>query len=237
MQLAIDAGNSSIKYGLFENNELLINGKLLKGQSLKNFIPEEKFNKINTTISCSVLNELKISDLPHENHILINQDSIFPFPISYESPETMGIDRVVASVGAYSNEFDTLVIDAGSCITYDFVSRDQGYMGGAISPGIEMRFRSMNNFTDKLPLISQFKNHVEILGTTTNLCMQSGTINGIIHEIKGFIKYFKSKSTNLKVFLTGGDSIFLGTELKSGIFVDQNLVLKGLNSLIKLNEA
>ena len=99
-----------------------------------------------------------------------------------------------------------------------------------------MRFRSMNNFTDKLPFISQFEHNPKVLGTNTASCLTSGTIHGIVHEIKGFIQYFTSKSSNLKVFLTGGDSIFLGTELKSGIFVDQNLVLKGLNSLKQLNE-
>ena len=129
-----------------------------------------------------------------------------------------------------------MIIDAGRCITYDFIKYGEGYFGGAISPGIEMRFRSMNNFTDKLPFISQFENNPQVLGTTTTSCLTSGTIHGIVHEINGFIQYFDSKSSNLRVFLTGGDSIFLGAELKSCIFVDQNLVLKGLNSLIQLNE-
>ncbi len=236
MQLAIDAGNSSIKYGLFKKNKLLINGRLSKGESLKSNISEKHFKKITTIISCSVLNNLNITDLPNGNHILINKDSNFPFPIHYESTKTLGIDRIVACSGAYSDKTDLLVIDAGSCITYDFIKQDKGYLGGVISPGIKMRFRSMNNFTDKLPLISKFDNNPEVLGTSTELCLKSGTINGIVHEINGFIQYFNSKSSKLKVFLTGGDSIFLGAELKSGIFVDQNLVLKGLNYLIQLNE-
>ncbi len=236
MQLAIDAGNSGIKYGLFEKNKLLINGRIPLGGSLKSKIDKKDFEKIKTIISCSVLDNLKISDLPQGNHIKINKDSIFPFPINYESPDTLGIDRIVACAGVYSNDSDILVIDAGSCITYDYVKYNKGYRGGAISPGIEMRFRSMSNFTDKLPFISKFTKSPEVLGTTTKSCLMSGSINGIIYEIKGFIEHFNSKSSSLKVFLTGGDSIFLGTELKSAIFVDQNLVLKGLNSLKHLNE-
>jgi len=236
MQLAIDAGNSSIKYGLFEKDKLLIKGKLSQGQSLSSRIDKKDFEKITTIISCSVLDNLNISDLPQANHITINKDSIFPFPLNYESPRTLGIDRIVACASVYSNQSDILVIDAGSCITYDFIKHNKGYLGGAISPGIEMRFRSMSNFTDKLPFISKFVQNPEVLGTTTKSCLISGATNGIIYEINGFIEHFKSKSSSLKVFLTGGDSIFLGAELKSGIFVDQNLVLKGLNSLIHLNE-
>ena len=236
MKLAIDAGNSGIKFGLFDNNKLVSNGKLPKGKSIKSIISEKNYKKITTIISCSVLNNLNIADLPDANHILIDKNSNFPFPIHYKSPETLGIDRVVACAGAYSDETDLLIIDSGSCITYDFVNQNKGYLGGAISPGIEMRFRSMNNFTDKLPFISKFHPNPKVLGTDTTSCLTSGTIHGVVHEIKGFIQYFTSKSSNLKVFLTGGDSIFLGAELKSGIFVDQNLVLKGLNSLIQLNE-
>ena len=145
MQLAIDAGNSGIKFGLFDNNKLVSNGKLPKGESIKSIVSEKNYSTITTIISCSVLNELNIPDLPKANHILIDKDSNFPFPIHYNSPETLGIDRVVACSGAYSDETDLLVIDAGSCITYDFINQRKGYLGGAISPGIEMRFRSMNN--------------------------------------------------------------------------------------------
>lgn len=236
MQLALDAGNSGIKFGLFEKNKLLINGKLFQGDSLKANIDREYFEKITTVISCSVLDNLNINHLPEVKHIRINKDSNFPFPINYESPESLGIDRIVASAAVYTNQTDILVIDAGSCITYDYTKYKVGYLGGVISPGIEMRFRSMDNFTDKLPFISKFITNPEVLGTTTKSCLMSGVINGITHEIKGFLEHFNSKSSSLKVFLTGGDSIFLGTELKSGIFVDQNLVLKGLNSLIHLNE-
>jgi len=236
MQLALDAGNSSIKFGLFQGDNLVKNGKIQKGESITNILTKEEINSLKTIISCSVLNELNVIDLPKVEHIVISHTSKFPFKVNYDTPETLGIDRVVACVGALNHDNDILVIDAGSCITYDYVSSQKGYLGGAISPGLEMRFRAMNNFTDKLPFISQFENNPESLGKSTMSCMKSGAINGLKFEIEGFIKEFTLNNNNLKVFLTGGDAIFLGTELKSGIFADQNLVLKGLNSLIKLNE-
>ena len=237
MQLALDAGNSSVKFGLFKNQDLLFSGKFKKGESIKNHITEEYLSQIECIVSCSVLKDLQLKDLPQVKHIPITINSSFPFQINYFSPETLGIDRVVSCVGAWDGNTDLLVIDAGSCMTFDYVSLDNGYEGGAISPGLQMRFTAMNNFTEKLPLVSKFENNPKILGSTTTECLQSGTINGIKFEIEGFISHFKHKSPNLKVFLTGGDSIFLGTELKSGIFADQNLVLKGLNSLIHLNDA
>lgn len=236
MQLALDAGNSSIKFGLFQENNLEKVGKFHKGTSILEVLGNDLIEKVELIVSCSVLNQLDILDLPKVNHIRINHRSKFPFKISYETPESLGIDRVVACAGAYKNQGDILVIDAGSCITYDYLSNENGYEGGAISPGLNMRFQSMNNFTEKLPLVSKFENNPKVLGTSTISCLKSGTINGITNEIKGFISHFKSKSSNLNVFLTGGDAIFLGAELKSGIFADQNLVLKGLNSLIPLNE-
>lgn len=237
MQIAIDAGNSGIKVGLFENGQLIKQGKLISGQSILDVLTTEELNKTNTIVSCSVLNNLDVKDLPKVKYLKIDINSRFPFPINYESPETLGIDRAVACAGVFTNKSNLLVIDAGSCITYDFVDQQKGYIGGAISPGIEMRFKAMNNFTDKLPLISEFENKPEMIGNTTSSCLKSGVINGIKQEIEGFITHFDSISSNLNVFLTGGNANFLGAELKSGIFADQNLVLKGLNSLIDLNDA
>ncbi len=236
MQLALDAGNSGVKFGIFKGSNLISNGKIPNGSSIKSVIHKDYLEQLNLIISCSVFKDIKILNLPNVRHIEINIDSIFPFKINYKSPQTLGIDRVVACAGAFTGINDILIIDAGSCITYDFLDLKKGYIGGAISPGIQMRFKAMNNFTEKLPLISRFENRPSFLGKTTNNCLKSGTINGIIYEIEGFITHFKTVSPKLDIYLTGGDTIFLGDELKSGIFVDQNLVLKGLNSLIKLNE-
>lgn len=236
MQLALDAGNSSVKYGLFKGTDLIKSGRIAYGDDFNNHVLPNTAKSISTVIYASVVNQLNILNLPKVDFIQVNQQSNFPFKNNYTTPSTLGIDRLVACVGAYKTGQDTLVIDAGSCLTYDFVSDDKGYLGGAISPGIAMRLRAMNNFTDKLPLIAEFENQPDMLGQSTEECLKSGAINGIIGEINHFVSHFKSKSQNLKVFLTGGDATFLGSELKNGIFADQNLVLKGLNNLIVLNE-
>lgn len=236
MQLALDAGNSSIKFGLFDGDDLILKGKIPNGTSIELAIEKNLLTQVGVIVTCSVLNAINILGLPDVKCIQIGQKSNFPFTINYESPETLGIDRVVACSGAYKKGQNHLVIDAGSCITYDFLDSEKGYLGGAISAGLEMRFKAMNNFTEKLPLISKFNNNPQILGTSTNSCLKSGAINGIVYEIEGFINHFSSITSNLDIYLTGGDAIFLGAELKSTIFADQNLVLKGLNSLITLNE-
>ncbi len=236
MQLALDAGNSSIKFGLFDDSNLIDSGRIAYGEDLESYISANHLKSISKIIYSSVVDNLDIKNLPKVKTIRINHHSTFPFPNNYKTPSTLGIDRLVACVGAHKIGQNTLVIDAGSCITFDYVSEELGYQGGAISPGLNMRFQSMNNFTDQLPLVSEFENYPNMLGDTTIDCLKSGVINGVKAEISSFISHFKSKNENLIVFLTGGDSSFLGAELKNGIFADQNLVLKGLNNLIELNE-
>ena len=236
MQLTLDAGNSSVKFGLFDNSVLINFGRLNYGDNLEDFLSPNKLSRVKTVIYSSVVTNPEIKNLPKVNTIKIDHNSKFPFQNNYKTPSSLGVDRLVACVGAHKPGQNTLVIDAGSCITFDYVSEEFGYEGGAISPGLKMRFQSMNNFTDQLPLVSEFENHPKMLGNTTIECLKSGVVNGIKAEINSFISHFEMKNKNLKVFLTGGDSSFLCTELKSGIFADQNLVLKGLINLIKLNE-
>lgn len=236
MKLALDAGNSRIKFGLFDEDKLIKSGSLFNHENIRNVISIDKFNQIKVIISCSVLSDINISGLPDVKYTVINHKSNFPFNIDYKTPDTLGIDRIVACIYNYQHNQDYLVIDAGTCITYDYVSAQKGYLGGAISPGLSLRFKSMNNFTDKLPLINTFETEPKFIGNSTESCLKSGVINGLVSEIKGFISRFKILSPNLPIYLTGGDAIFLGDELKNDIFVDEYLVLKGLNKLIQLNE-
>ncbi len=236
MKLALDAGNSRIKFGLFDEDKLIKSGSLFNHENIANLICADELSQIKVIISCSVLSDINISGLPDVKYIVINHKSIFPFNINYETPETLGIDRIVACVSNYHHNQDYLIIDAGTCVTYDYVSDEKGYLGGAISPGLSLRFKSMNNFTEKLPLINSFETRPHLIGNSTESCLKSGVINGLVPEITGFIKRFKILNPNLTIFLTGGDAIFLGDELKNDIFVDPYLVLKGLNKLIQLNE-
>lgn len=236
MQLTLDSGNSGVKVGLFCNDTLIKHKKLAFNSSVAEFLSNEELKDVTSIISCSVVESISLRDLPFAKEILINYSSNFPFNLSYKTPKTLGIDRVVACCSVWRNNTDILVIDAGSCITYDFISKSNGYLGGAISPGLRMRFKAMHNFTDKLPYITQIEKNPKIIGNTTEQSLKSGVINGLANEIKGFINQFKLNYPDLIIFITGGDSIFLGGELKIDIFVDQNLVLKGLNSLRHLNE-
>jgi type III pantothenate kinase len=127
-----------------------------------------------------------------------------------------------------------LIIDAGSCITYDFINENNQYLGGAISPGLNMRFKSLNHFTSNLPLVKSLTESINI-GKTTYDSISKGVCSGVNYEIEGFIDQYSSKYKNLTVILTGGDSDFLSNRLKISIFANQNFLLEGLNDLIKLN--
>ena len=236
MRLVLDAGNSCTKYGLFLNNELLGSGNIAKHQSINSILDLETLSKVNIIASCKVTDKLNIKDLPKVNHIQIDKNSIFPFNLKYNTPQTLGIDRIVACSGNYTKGESLLVIDCGTCVTYDYISNSGNYEGGAISPGIKLRFQAMNNFTDQLPFIKSFKKNPKKIGDSTENCMKSGVINGLAYEIDGFISEYLIIDNQLKVFLTGGDAIFFVDALKSRIFAQQNLVLKGLDVLIDLNE-
>ena len=236
MRLVLDAGNSSIKYGLFENHKLIASGSLVKNQSINCLISAHLLSRVNVIGSCKVTNTLEVEDLPDVKHIQITKDSLFPFKINYETPKSLGIDRVVACTGAYEKGSSLLVIDCGTCVTYDYVSIKGNYEGGAISPGINLRFQSMNNFTDQLPLITRFDKRPEMIGNSTIDCMKSGVINGLSYEMDGFIDHYFNIDNKLKKILTGGDTIFFVDALKNSIFAQHNLVLKGLDLLIDLNE-
>ena len=163
---------------------------------------------------------------------IIDHKSKFPFTNLYATPETLGIDRMVLAAGAtlmYPNQ-NRLIIDAGTCITYDFVNAENQYLGGAISPGIKIRYKSLNNYTSKLPLLT-LSEDFEIIGNSTKSAIHSGVINGVIFEIEGFISQYSLKNQDLTIILTGGDAEFLAKRLKSTIFANSNFLLESLNLL------
>ncbi len=161
----------------------------------------------------------------------IELDHNTPLPIAnlYKTPETLGRDRIAAAVGAnylYPNE-DLLVIDSGTAITYDLVTKDSNYLGGAISPGIALRYRSLNQHTANPPLITSHSNNF-MVGASTEECIESGVLNGAIGEIEYFINRYTEEFPAIRVVFTGGDANFFVNKLKNSIFVVQNLVIIGL---------
>ena len=168
----------------------------------------------------------------------IELDHLTPLPIAnlYETPETLGKDRIAVAVGAnelFPNQ-NVLVIDAGTAITYDFVSAENQYLGGNISPGLQMRFKALNQFTDKLPLVDSSAYFSEI-GKNTKEAIRGGVQNGILFEIEKTIEIFAEKYEDLQVILTGGDSAFLSQMLNADVLVHLNLTLIGLNRILEFN--
>ena len=236
MLLTIDVGNSRIKVAVFEHNKQVDFFIFEANEALKNFENIfEKYPNLQKIILSSVgkLDEEVVNFIKSQFQTeIIDHKSKFPFTNLYATPETLGIDRMVLAAGAtlmYPNQ-NRLIIDAGTCITYDFVNAENQYLGGAISPGIKIRYKSLNNYTSKLPLLT-LSEDFEIIGNSTKSAIHSGVINGVIFEIEGFISQYSLKNQDLTIILTGGDAEFLAKRLKSTIFANSNFLLESLNLL------
>ena len=239
MNLIIDVGNSYIKLAVFQKDELIVK-KVLKSEVLIEQVDILRSkNNIDKAILSSV-GKLKETELAYLRKyfdlVELNSITVVPFVNLYKTPHTLGLDRI-ALVSASIKQFpsnNVLIIDAGTCITYDFVTSNNEYLGGAISPGITMRYKSLNNLTANLPLLEK-EVPKSIIGNSTNRSIHSGVINGILKEIDGNIETYQNKYSNLTVILTGGDSNFLSKQLKSSIFANSNFLLEGLNYILQIN--
>jgi type III pantothenate kinase len=238
MILTIDVGNTRIKYAVFEYNTILENNFFLKSElisSIEKLL--NQYQKITDCIISSVGTIEKESFLTFENrsniHFVTNQYD-FPFQNNYETPLTLGIDRMVLAAGAvyqYPNQ-NRLIIDAGTCVTYDFVDQENNYLGGSISPGIRLRYESLHNYTAKLPLLKKVYPEA-LIGNSTSQSIHSGVINGLTNEIDGFIEQYKLQYSNFIIILTGGDAVFLAKRLKNTIFANSNFLLESLNQIFQ----
>ncbi|MGB0879231.1 MAG: type III pantothenate kinase [Polaribacter sp.] len=240
MNLIIDVGNTRVKAAVFEQYkivELLVFDKKRMVSEIKSII---KKHKIASGIISNVasISEKKLSKIQSILQILVLSSSTkIPFKNLYKTPKTLGVDRIalIASAVKKYPKKNTLVIDAGTCITYDFVNKESEYLGGAISLGIAMRFKALHAYTSKLPLLD--KNTVEdFIGKSTKESINSGVVNGILKEVEGIIADYKEKYIDLTVVLTGGDANFLAKQLKSSIFANQNFLLEGLNEILIFNK-
>jgi type III pantothenate kinase len=166
-----------------------------------------------------------------------SHETKLPITILYKSAETLGLDRIANAVGAavqFPNR-NVLAIQAGTCLVFDFVNENGEYLGGSISPGINMRLEALHEKTKNLPLLRVEDTPQSFLGATSEESILSGVMNGICYEIDGFIEDYKANFENVMVMLTGGDALYLQKLIKNTIFAAQNLVLKGLNEIIKYN--
>jgi len=235
MNLIIDIGNTRAKIAIFKENTVLkkiISDNQNIAKSIKKLRKEYLLkNCIVSSVSKFDTSSFKDS-FDFEKIIELNLHTKIPFINKYDTPSTLGVDRIAlasAAVTKYPNQ-NVLVIDAGTCITYDFINTNNEYLGGAISPGIKIRYKSLHKFTANLPQLEQ--SNFKLIGTDTESSIHSGILNGFIQEIKGVINQYKAKYQNLTVVLTGGDTYFLAEKLKSTIFANPNFLLEGLNSIL-----
>lgn len=238
MIIAIDVGNTRIKAAVFEGSTILesfVFSKNELGENIENIL--KKYKKVTHLVVSSVSDIEKRSFSEFENlvdiHFVSHNDS-FPFTNSYKTPRTLGVDRMVLAAGAtlqFPNQ-GRLVIDAGTCVTYDFIDESNNYRGGAISPGLKLRYKSLHNFTAKLPLL-ELENPEHFIGKSTSESLHSGVVNGLVYEIDGFIEEYKALYPNFIIILTGGDAVFLAKRLKNTIFANSNFLLESLNQIFQ----
>lgn len=241
MNLVLDFGNTKIKAAVFsDSNEIL---EIFTWDNYSEQTINEIKGKylIDSVLLCSVVavsNE--VEDYLKSNfsfYIRLDSSTKLPIKNNYSTPHTLGLDRIAAAVGANMLCPNTplLVIDMGTAITYDFVNASNEYEGGNIAPGVNMRLRAMNNYTNKLPLL-EAREEERLLGNDTASAMMAGVMRGIEFEIEGYIFEMLKKNANLSVFLTGGDVFFFEKTVKSSIFVVSNLLLMGLNEILRYNK-
>ncbi|HMG90477.1 MAG TPA: type III pantothenate kinase [Chryseolinea sp.] len=233
MNIVVDYGNTSAKVGVFEGDKLTMQYNFQKAEELKEFL--ENFSAVSFIISSVTKDPAEV--LPWatqaKRKLILNPQLPLPVKIKYATPSTLGVDRIAGVCGAQHMfpKTNVLVIDAGTCITYDFLDRDGNFLGGGISPGLMMRFNAVHNFTARLPLVPLIE-EAPLIGDSTESCIQSGVINGLIEELSGIIRLYRQKFEGLSVILSGGDARFFENKLKGSIFAVPELVLSGLNSIL-----
>ena len=240
MNLVIDIGNTRTKFSVFNRGEVLITVPVEEFFPSHIDVLQQEYEGLNKVILSSVKDyseELKNALQTKFNTFLeLDENTDLPIENCYKSKQTLGKDRIAAIVGAFDIYPDTniLVIDAGTAITYDLLTAEGKYLGGNISPGIEMRYKALNQFTGRLPKIEQAE-YNKLFGTTTEEAIRAGVQNGTVYEVDTTISAFKDFYNNLKVFITGGDAEFFDKKLKNSFFVHFNLTSLGLNRILEHN--
>ncbi|MGL1887173.1 MAG: type III pantothenate kinase [Reichenbachiella sp.] len=234
--LVLDIGNSNIKVATFENSILTEKWVFQDLNDVKPLIEDVAPDQV---AACSVVQtkgEIENTLAPHKV-LVVDHNTQVPVKNNYGTKETLGIDRLVAVVGATEKEskMPHLIIDIGTCITYDFLDDERTYQGGSISPGVELRFKSMHDYTANLPLIlAPFE--ANLTAKSTKEAMVAGVMYGIVNEIDGVIMQYRQIWTDLKVIVCGGGANSFESKIKASIFAAPDLVLIGLNRILEYND-
>ena len=238
IRLTVDIGNTNIKAGIFNDVNLqeVFVFDIEKKQELQKIIDTYSPSK-------SILSNVGFEDMEIEkmlstqtHFIKLSDQTKLPFSNNYQTPETLGMDRVAAVAGAthFFSNTNCLIIDLGTCITYDFITAGEIYLGGAISPGLQMRLNALHHFTQKLPQLT-FKEINEFVGTSTESSILSGVFYGILGEISETIFRYEQRYGAVQVITCGGDSSLFDKHIKRNIFAAPFLVLFGLNKILTIN--
>lgn len=236
--LIVDIGNTRTKLAIYENKKQVSYQAFLNENQEDILFFLEQCNATNCMITATGKMPQPVQEYL-KNHFLcieINEFTELPFTVAYKTKNTLGDDRVAAICGAKSlfPETNCLVITAGTCLTYNIITKENQFLGGSISPGLMMRLKAMHVFTDKLPLLENTK-FDNLIGTSTKESLLSGARKGIIAEVDGIIDEYQLQFQEIKVIICGGDTSFFERRLKNKIFAHQNLVLDGMNEILQYN--
>lgn len=236
MNLAIDYGNTRIKAAFFEGNDLKDKFSFTTTRELRALLHDRSVvHCIVSSVSQSAEDILPLIAASGKK-LTLSANLPLPVTIIYKTPHTLGVDRIAGVCGALEifPDQNCLVVDAGTCINYEFLDAQKRYHGGSISPGVSMRFEAMHTFTARLPLVLPVGD-AKLIGGSTEACMQSGVMNGVMAEMQGIVQRYKQQYPALGVILCGGDAHFFENKLKDSIFVAPDLVLRGLNRILLHN--
>ena len=239
MNLIIDIGNSFVKVAIMDGDEILWKERYSSPQEFDALAIKGRWPQIARAIVASTaVDTLFVAEALREAGIeVLEMNSLTPVPIGneYATPETLGVDRLAAAVAAVEviGCQDCIIVDFGSAITIDFV-KDGIYRGGNISPGVEMRFRALHDYTTRLPKCQPTDEVLE-MGRTTSQAIEQGVMQGIENEIRGYIEAFCKKNAKISIIFAGGDAIFFDKRIKNAIFAKCDLVITGLNRILDYN--
>ena len=235
MYLVADDGNSLTKVVIFDKDRLIEKHTFSDLNELQH-LAHERLPEVCLVASVRSRSELIVPLLHCDQVFVLTHELPVPFTNNYQTPQTLGVDRVAAVSGGIElfPKQNTLIIDVGTCVTYDFVDSGAVYHGGGIGPGLKMRADAVHEFTAKLPRVPIVQD-APLIGNSTVSCIQSGVINGMIEELNGIIGRYQESYDTLKVLMCGGDTPFFENKLKHSIFATPDLVLIGLNSILRYN--